>query len=129
MYNLLQRVKSLQWPFITVVKLKDKTHFQLSPSYCFSFHWKNYFERRWVLFEATRNKIKHDFRAILRSDVSVPSRSWQSVYGCKVVHASKLMKLSVINFNVLHSSMRMVTSANVVLHSLPCFTPFHRQRP
>jgi len=85
----LERVKSLQWPLITAVKLKRLISAP-SPSYCFSFHRKIYFERRWVFFEATRNTIKHDFRATLRSDVSVPSRSWQSVYGCKVVYASSL---------------------------------------
>ena len=81
------------------------------------------------IFRSYKNTIKHDFRKILRSDVSVPSRSWQSVYGCKVVYASIRKKLSVMNFNGLHSSMRTVPSANVVLHSLPCFNPMSLVRP
>jgi hypothetical protein len=86
-------------PFNYGCETKTWPIFARSTSYCFSLHRKIYFER-WVFFEATRNTIQHDFRAVLRSDVSVHSRIWQSVYGCNVVYASRLMKLSVINRTV-----------------------------
>lgn len=52
MHNLLERVKSLQWPIITVVKLKDKTHFRTVAQLLIFIPQKNFLLEKVSIFQS-----------------------------------------------------------------------------